>query len=456
MKKFWQRKLSLALVFFVTDVYAFDLLSIYSVAVKDEPQLEQAQEALAAVQETQAQTRADLYLPVVNLSANVNRDFQNVQFPGSNPNDPNTIGAAGSSNFLTGGYSLTLTQPILHYDRLIAHHQTDDRIAQAETQFAAAEIGLMLRVAERYFEVLAAEENLTFAEAQQASLERKLKETEQRQAVGFLAMTDVQEAQSGYDSAVADAVEAEHQLRDAREGLQEVTGGNSHESLAPLRDEIPLLEPDPVKEESWINKALSQNLGLMTKEHGVKIAKAEISRMSAAHLPTLDAVGSQSFQTNGGRFGSTDIQDSIVGLALNVPIFQGGQVNSKTRAAEHKYREAMAALKQEQRAVQRATSKAYLGVIAGISRVKALQQALHSSETAVNATRAGFDAGYRTNLDIIIAERDRVRAQRDYTRARYDYLLNTLRLKQAVGTLSPNDLAAVNGWLEGGKVEELK
>jgi outer membrane protein len=162
----------------------------------------------------------------------------------------------------------------------------------------------------------------------------------------------------------------------------------------------------------------------------------------------LDAVGSHSFSTSGGRFGTADIEDTVVGLSLNVPLYQGGRVNSRTREAEHRYRVALAALKQEQRAVHRAASNAFLGVVAGISRVSALQQTLRSSETGVKATEAGFRAGRRTALDVIVAERERLRAQKDYARARYDYLLNTLRLKQAVGTLSPADLAQVNQWLE--------
>jgi outer membrane protein len=137
-----------------------------------------------------------------------------------------------------------------------------------------------------------------------------------------------------------------------------------------------------------------------------------------------------------------------------VPLYQGGRVNSRIRQADHRYREAQATLKQAQRSVHRAASKAFLGVTAGISRVKALQQTLHSSETAVKATEAGFRAGYRTPLDVIVTERQRLSAQRDYTRARFDYLLNTLRLKQAVGTLSPEDLAKVNKWLATAPIAE--
>jgi outer membrane protein len=245
---------------------------------------------------------------------------------------------------------------------------------------------------------------------------------------------------------LADAVEAEHLLRDSRESLQEVTGIH-YDQLTGLQEEIPLVPPDPTIEDRWVSQALEQNPGLLVSMQNVQVAKAAIDIQMAGHFPTLDATGSYGFATSGGRFGSADIQDSIVGLSLNVPLYQGGQVNSKVREAKHRHREALAKLKQGQRAVQRATSKAFLGVVAGVSRVNALKQTLISSQTGLAATQAGFRAGRRTALDVIVAERERLRAQKDYARARYDYLINTLRLKQAVGTLSPDDLSQVNSWL---------
>ncbi len=442
MKRYRQVAMGWVIVLLGTPLQANDLLSVYQDAAREDPQLERSRESLAAIQETQSQTRAALFLPEATAAATINQDFQNVQFSGAS-----ATGASGRSQFKSGGYSLNLTQPLLHYDRIIAWQQADIRIAQAEAEYAAAEIALIVRAAERYFDLLAANENLQFAQAQQDTLARGLKETRQRQAVGFLALTDVQEAQAGYDRALADTVEAEHQLRDAKESLQEVTG-TYYDRLAALRDEIPLVKPDPAIEEEWVNQALVQNFGLLVSEQAAQIAKAEIEIRKAGHLPTLDAVGSHVFSTSGGRFGTADIEDSIVGLSLNVPLYQGGRVNSRTREADHRYRAALAALKQEQRTVHRAASKAFLGVVAGISRVNALQQTLRSSETGVKATEAGFRAGRRTALDVIVAERERLRAQKDYARARYDYLLNTLRLKQAVGTLSPTDLAYVNQWLE--------
>lgn len=423
------------------NVQGQDLLSVYRQALQDSPQLERAREGLEAVIESQSQAHAALFLPEANFNANVNRDYQNIQFGGAA-----AIGQSGRSNFMFGGYSLSINQPILHYDRWVALEQADSRIAQAEADTSAAEIGLMLKVAERYFDVLAAKENQHFAEAHQQSLQRKLTETKQRQAVGFLALTDIQEAQSGYDRAVADAVAAAHQLRDAREGLQEVTGVN-HDQLDALNAELPLIEPDPADEQRWIEQALTQNLGLLVQEKAVQVAKAEIQKQTAGHLPTLDATGSHLFNTSGGRFGTADIEDDIIGLNMNLPLYQGGRTSSKTREAEHRYRQALATLNEQKRAVHRSTSKAYLGVVAGISRVKALQQAVKSAETGLTATQAGFNAGRRTTLDIIVAERELLGAQRDYARARYDYLLDSLRLKQAVGSLSPEDLRQVNQWL---------
>jgi outer membrane protein len=423
---------------------ATDLLSVFNQAAQEDPQIEQARATLSAVQETQTQAGAALFQPEVNISANVNKAWSTVKESGSGA----FTGSTGSFNYISNGYSLTLSQPILHVDRFIQWQQADSKVAQAEAQFAAAESELLLRVAERYFAVLSAQESLAFAKAQADSLSRKLVETQQHEAAGYLAMTDVLEAQSGYDHAAADAVESEQKLKDATESLEEATGVH-YTHLAKLKDNIPLVPPDPAVESRWVEQALTQNLGLKAEEYAVQLAKADIDVAKAGHLPTLDANGSYGVNTTGGgRFGSVEGEDIIIGLNFNMPIYLGGRVNSKTREAQQLYRKSQGLLKQTQRAVKRQASQAFLGVTAGISRVKAWQDTLKSSDAAGQGTEAGFRAGYRTPLDMIIAERDRLSAQRDYSRARYDYLLSTLRLKQAVGTLSPEDLVKVNGWLE--------
>jgi len=438
--------LLLMMVFYFSPLQAEDLLSVYNQAVQEDPQLEKAKEALGAIKETQIQASAALFLPEAFLTANISNDWQHFKDRG-NAVGVEDSGGALTQSFLTQGYSLNITQPILHYDRIVQWQQADSRIVQAIAQFAAAESELLLRVAERYFGVLATEENLAFAKAQENALASKLDEIKQVEAAGFLAMTDVQEAQGGYDRAVADAIEAERQVRDAKEGLKEVTG-TQYDQLATLKAEIPLVQPEPNVEDDWVKQAMTQNLRLKVSEYASQIAEAQIDVQKAGHWPILDATGSHSFSSTGGRFGAADIEDNTIGLQFSMPIYLGGKVNSRIREAEHRFREAKAALKQEQRAAQRAASQAFLGVTSGISRVKALQQTLKSSETAVNATEAGFRAGYRTPLDVIVAERERLSVQRDYARARYDYILSILRLKQALGTLAPEDLIKVNGWLE--------
>jgi outer membrane protein len=178
----------------------------------------------------------------------------------------------------------------------------------------------------------------------------------------------------------------------------------------------------------------------------MELAKAEIRGELSGHLPTLDLVGTYGADERGGRFGKTNIEATTIGVEVNVPLFEGGQVNSRTREAMHRYQEAAERFEQQRRAVELQARDAYLGVLSGISRVQALKQALASSETAAEATRAGYSVGTRTAVDVVNSERDLLRARRDYSQTRYDYMLDSLRLKHAAGTLSPRELMLVNEW----------
>ncbi|MGH8581179.1 MAG: TolC family outer membrane protein, partial [Gammaproteobacteria bacterium] len=307
---------------------------------------------------------------------------------------------------------------------------------------------LMIRVAERYIAVLAAEDNLVFSRAETAALKRQLEQSNERFEVGLIAITDVQEAQAGYDLARADEIQARNGLDNALEALREITSAY-HSDLAGLRDQMPLVRPDPPEIDSWARRARSQNLRLSAAKIAMELAKAEIRRESSGHLPTLDLVGTYGEDDRGGRFGQTSIDATTIGVQVSVPLFEGGQVNSRTREAVYRYQEAAERLEQQRRAVERQSRDAFLGVLTGISRVQALKQALSSSETATKATQAGYSVGTRTAVDVVNSERDLLRARRDYSQTRYDYMLNGLRLKHAAGTLSPEELAVVNDWFTG-------
>jgi outer membrane protein len=262
----------------------------------------------------------------------------------------------------------------------------------------------------------------------------------------LIAITDVQEAQAAFDLATANEIQAVNQVDLALEALREVIGEYAQQ-LEPLGERMPLLSPDPTDIEVWTQQALTQNLEIEAQRALVRQAAEEIKRQRAGHYPTLDIVGSYGEQSSGGRFGATEIDFTALGLQLNVPLFSGGLVSSQVREAAHRYQESLQVLEQTARGIQRRTRDAYLGVESGISRVKALKQAVLSNQTSVEATKAGFEVGTRTTVDVVAAEQGLFRARRDYARARYDYLVNALRLRQAAGSLSQLDLLEVNTWL---------
>lgn len=420
---------------------AADLLSLFQLAEQRDPVLKGAQAGLRATLEAVPQARADL-LPSLGITANVARNFQEVTVPTG-------AGAfqGGNFTFTSDGYSLNVTQPLYHRDRFIRLKQADSRIRQAQYEVDAVYQELIVRLAERYFALLGAADNLEFAGAELTALRRQLEETRQRFEVGLIAITDVEEAQAGYDLSVAQEIEARNLLDDAREALHEVIGEEPGVT-AKLREQIPLLSPEPTDIAVWADQALVQNLRVAAAGAAVDTAREEIDRQAAGHFPTLDLVGSHGFDRTGGGLGNVETDGTSIGLALAVPIFSGGAVVSQTREAAERHQQAIEQREQARRETYRRTREAFLGVMAGISRIKALKQAVQSSIVSVASTKAGLEVGTRTAVDVVVTERTLFGTRRDYARARYDYLLDTLRLKFAAGTLTTGDLAAVNGFLE--------
>lgn len=418
---------------------ATDLMEVYALAEASDPVYKESIAAYNATLEAKPQARSQL-LPLVSLNANTTSHDQDISTEAG-------IGSSGQTDFNTHGYSLDISQPVFHYDRYLALKQTDSQILQAQAELDAVHQDLVVRVAERYFKVLAAFDNLAFVRAEKTALSRQLEQTKERFAAGLSAITDVQEAQAGYDQSAANEILAENLVNNTLEGLREVTGEYLPE-LAPLGENIELAAPQPEIIDDWTAISMEQNLRIVAAKYAMDTAQQNIKIEQSGHLPTLDIVATKNFGTSGGRFGSTEIHDTAIGLELNVPLYQGGLVNSRTRQARYNHEEARERLEQQHRAAQRQTREAFLGVISGISQVNALQQAVVSSETALEATQAGFDAGTRTAVDVVDAQRVVLQAKRAYALARYDYLLNILRLKQAAGTLSPDDLARINAWLE--------
>ncbi|MCW8841234.1 MAG: TolC family outer membrane protein [Gammaproteobacteria bacterium] len=409
--------------------HAEDLLDIYRFALENDPQLRAAEAANRAVQETRAQSRSPL-LPQINLSANITENSGDV-YEGTGQ-----------------GYTLSLNQSLYHHDYYVQLRQTDANIARADAEFEATRQGTLLRAAEAYFDLLAAQDNLTTAEASKRAISQQLRQTEQRFEVGLSAITDVHEAQAGYDAAVAAEIGAQNQLDVARENLRAIIGQEPM-ALATLQEEIPLLTPEPADIDQWVNMAQQQNLALLAAESASRVAAEEMNRRQAGHYPTLDLVANHNYSdTTDYESGGSETDTNQIGLQLNVPIYSGGLTTAQTREARELYSQAMENLELQRRTTIRDTRSAYLAVTTGISQVKARRQALSSAQTALEATQAGFEVGTRTAVDVLNAQQVRFQAQSEYYRARYDYILASLQLRQAAGSLSETDLAEVNNWLK--------
>ena len=439
MRRYLQAACAALFLLQASSGHAADLMDIYGYALDSDPQYRQVAASRRAIMEQRPQARAQL-LPSLSFSANAFTNEQDIT------SAFNPIGQEGKVSFGSHGYSLDLTQPLFRGDRIIRYLQADNLIRQADAELVAAEQDLIVRTATAYFEVLAAYDNLKFAEAEKKSLSRQLEQTQQRFDVGLTAITDVQEAQAGYDRAFAAEIEAGNNVDNSMEVLREITGAY-FSALTPLGETMPLLNPQPEEIETWTDAALERNLNVLAAQHAVDNSRREIKRQQAGHLPTLDVVARHSLDETGGRFGALESTTSSLGVQLNVPIFQGGYVSARVRETREQLNAELERLELARRRAQRLTRQAYLGVISGISRVNALQQAVLSSETALQATEAGFEVGTRTAVDVVAAERATSQARRDYARARYDYLLDTLRLRQASGSLSAEDLSQVNRWL---------
>jgi outer membrane protein len=406
------------------------IVAVYRAAQAGDPVLRQAAALRQARQEAEPQARA-LLLPSVGAAANLNQTFLN------NPTTP------GGDSSLTGhSIGVNLIQPLYNRGSQVRQRQADVVVQQADTDFTSAEQLLILRVAQRYFEMLSGQDDVKFIRADKAAIERQLEQAKERFDVGLVTITDVQEAQARFDQSTAEEISVLNILADRKEALREITG-QYFEQLQPLLDNVPLKTPDPADPEVWVNRALRNNPDLQSASFNTEIARENIELQRSGYYPTLDLTAGVGESDNGNN----DNSSAQIGLQFNMPLYTGGAVSSRVREAAFQHEAAKEQREQVQRAIMRQVQDAYRGAQTAISRVKALNQARVSSRSSLEATQVGFDVGTRTIVDVLNAQRELLRAERDYSQSRYAYILNRLILEQAVGELGEEDLAAIENWL---------
>ena len=417
---------------------AEDLVQIYREAQRSDPVFTAARHTLEAGRERLPQGRA-LLLPTLNLSGSATRSRTDTEFRDAAV--PNTIRSPDQV-----GYTLSLNQPIFRMQNVIQYRQADHQVRQAEATFGQAYQDLIVRTAQSYFDVLAAQDTLALVRAQKEATAEQLAQAKRNFEVGTATLTDTHEAQARYDLNSAQEIAALNDLESKRRALQILTGREIAE-LAPLRPDVRLSPPNPPDMAAWVDIAENNAFPIQFAEAAAEVAALEARRSSAAHLPTLDFVATHG-QTGASATSDSsvgrDTTNTVIGLQLAMPLFQGGALTSRDRETAALSLRAKEDLENARRNAVLSTRQNYLLVSNGISLIAALEQALVSSQSALDSNRLGYEVGVRINIDVLNAQQQVFQTRRDLLVARYNTITNSLRLKAAAGALRDEDLEEVN------------
>ena len=435
-----RRRLLLALLLTPCAAGAADLLDIFRMAQGADSTYAVARATWAATQERVPIGRAGL-LPVVSLSASTQRDDRDISFRDS---------TRSNSRFSSSGVTLSVTQPLIRIQNSIVYEQALTQVQQADAQLALAAQDLILRTAQAYFDVLLAQDNVAFVEAQKTALQQQVNQARRAFEVGTAPVTDVHEAQARFDLVNAQEIAARNELELRRRGL-ELLIGREPPALAPLGPGFTLKSPEPNAVDPWLSLAAQQNLQVKAAQSGMTFSAQEIERNRAAHRPTLDVFANVSNNASGagiqGGVGN-DTRNRVVGLQLALPIYNGGATNARVREAIANEDRSRNEYEVARRAAVFAARQAFLGITNGTALVRALDAALTSTQSQLASTRVGQSVGVRTIVDVLNAQQLLFSARRDQAQAKYNYIISLLRLEAAIGELTEHDIAAVNLWLD--------
>ena len=418
---------------------AQDLFQVYRDAQRYDAAYSSARQSLEAGREKLPQGRA-LVLPTLNLTGDATRSRFDVESddPAQSPSFNRSTNSAQ--------YTLVLTQPLYRPQNLIQYEQAEYQVRQAEATFGQAYQDMVIRVAQAYFDTLAAQDTLALVRAQKAAISEQLAQAKRNFEVGTATITDTHEAQARYDLIVAQEIAAQNDQENKRRSLQQITG-KEYPELRPLRGDVKLAAPTPNDMQSWVQLAEKQNYQVQQAEAAAEVAARETRRTAAAHRPTVDLVGRYNQSTDSGAVNSAvgrDINTAQIQLQFAFPLYQGGGLSSREREAAALALKSKDDLENARRQAALNARQTYLSVINGIAQIGALEQALVSSQSALESNRLGYEVGVRINIDVLNAQQQLFSTRRDLAVARYNAITSQLRLKAAAGSLREEDVEQVN------------
>jgi outer membrane protein len=420
-------------------VHAADLHEILKRALSSDATYAGARATWQAAQEKLPQGLA-LLLPSAQITANTQHNDRSLNFRG---------GISQDDRFNSNSLALSVSQPLFRKQNMVQYEQAKVQIVQADAQLSLALQDLIIRVAQTYFDILLAQDNVELAGAQKKAIGEQLAQAKRNFEVGTATITDTHEAQARFDLVTAQEIAALNDLESKKRALQLIIG-EPPPAIASLRANFAPRSPEPNSMDAWVDQSADNAWQVQIQRAVEEFAAKEVERNRAGHLPTLDAVASYTDSGQGvgvqGGLGN-DTRTTVLGLQLAVPLYQGGGVNSRVREARANLDKARQDLEAARRTVALNTRQAFLGVTSGMAQVIALQSAVTSSQSQLDSTRLGQEVGVRTGVDVLNAQQQLYSARRDLAQARYNYILNDLRLRAAAGKLSEEDAARVSQWL---------
>jgi outer membrane protein len=414
------------------------LLDIYHQALAHDPTLASALSANKAAQEIIEQGKA-LYRPTVNFSADASTSRTHIRYLDSQV-------PAGNSNFENYKAGVEARQPIYRKQNLVQIEQSKTQVSQADKQYHLSQQELILRTTQAYFDVLIAQDKIDLIGAQKTAILSQLDQAKATFEVGTATITDVNEAQARYDLILAQEIAAINEYEIAKRSVEAITG-EIPAKLATVKPDIQVAALAQTMQD-WQQVALQNNLNIQIQQDALKLAEQDVEHANAGHLPTLDAVASFSDSYANGSpsvfSAGNDLRNATIGLQLDIPLYQGGAISSKARQAVLNKQKALDDIDIARRQTDLETQRAYFNLSSSIAQVKALDQALISSQSQLDSTKLGYEVGVRTSVDVLNAQQQFYSAKRDLLQARYNYLVNIIRLKAASGLVAEVDLQDIN------------
>jgi outer membrane protein len=439
-------------------LHAESLREIYELALENDAQLKAEEAQYLARKESENLSRAPL-LPQVGAGysyEDVDRDNNTISRDFTEPGLP-LIKNKSNTDVHTDGYTVSLNQALFDLPAWFQFQSGKELSKEAAATFAGNQQNLIVRVVEAYLLVLRAQDNLRASQAQERAFERQLEQSQQRFEVGLIAITDVYEAQAAFDLARVNRIVDENNVSVALERLSVLTG-QYHGDLNVLKENFTIVPPEPTDRAAWVDFALENNFSLQAARYGEEAARQNAKADKLEHAPKISGSYAYNDYSTNGDFTSnpgtglesppdSKLEDQVWRISLEMPLYSGGAISARRRQSAQEYNAARENLINLTRNTVTATRSLHMTVLSDISRVEARKKAIVSSQSALDATQAGYEVGTRNVVDVLNAQNTLFVAHRDYYNSRYDYIVNLLRLKEQAGLLSPQDVYNLDSFL---------